>query len=99
MMIPSSMTRLVEANSNAIAAMKFAPFRKIDRARATAAYEHEDDAAPSKHAMLSDRGESSGRSRLICDFETTACTAAERPKPRIRAQRISQNIAKASPRA
>ena len=37
MMMPSSMTRLVEANWNAIAAVKLAPLRKIDRAKATAA--------------------------------------------------------------
>jgi len=36
-MIPSSMTRFVEANSNAIAALKLAPLWKIDRASATAA--------------------------------------------------------------
>ena len=34
---PSSITRLVEAISNAIAATKFAPFRKSERASATAA--------------------------------------------------------------
>ena len=71
-MIPSSMTRLVEANSKAMAAVKFAPFRKIARARATAAYEHEDEAAPSPQATASERGESSGRSRVISDFDTTA---------------------------
>jgi hypothetical protein len=37
MMIPSSITRLVEANSNAIAAVKSAPVRKSERASATAA--------------------------------------------------------------
>ena len=37
MMIPSSMTRFVEANSNAIAAVKSAPLRNSDRASATAA--------------------------------------------------------------
>ena len=36
-MIPSSITRFVEANSKAMAAVKFAPLRKIDRASATAA--------------------------------------------------------------
>ena len=36
-MMPSSITRFVEANSNAIDAVKFAPLRKIDRASATAA--------------------------------------------------------------
>jgi hypothetical protein len=37
MMMPSSTTRLVEAISNAIAAVKCAPLRKIERASATAA--------------------------------------------------------------
>ena len=37
MIIPSSITRFVDANSNAIAAVKFAPFRTRDRASATAA--------------------------------------------------------------
>jgi hypothetical protein len=37
MMIPSSITRLVEASSKAIAAVKFAPFRNSERASATAA--------------------------------------------------------------
>ncbi len=35
--MPSSMTRLVEANSKAMADVKSAPFRKIDRASAAAA--------------------------------------------------------------
>lgn len=35
--MPSSMTRFVEATSKAIAALKSAPLRKIERARATAA--------------------------------------------------------------
>jgi hypothetical protein len=99
MMMPSSITRLVEANWNAIAAVKSAPLRKIDRANATAAYEHDEEAAPSPAAMASDRGESSGSSRLISRFDTTACTAPDRAKPRMSAQRISQNIAKARLRA
>jgi hypothetical protein len=37
MMIPSSITRFVEAISNAIGAVKSAPLRKSDRASATAA--------------------------------------------------------------
>ena len=61
MMIPSSMTRFVEAISKAIAAMKSAPLRKSDRASATAAYEHEEDAAPSAVAIASERGEESGQ--------------------------------------
>src|SRR5215217_6825081 len=99
MMIPSSMTRLVEANSKTIAAVKSAPLRKIDLARATEAYEHEDEAAPRPHAIPSERAESLGRRRVICALETTACTAAESAKPKMRAQRISQNIPKAKERA
>src|SRR6058998_768344 len=99
MMIPSSMTRFVDANSKAMAAVKLAPLRKIERASATAAYEHDDDAAPRQAAIISVRGESSGRSRLISDFETTAWTIADNPKPRTSAHRISQNIANAKPRA
>src|SRR6202011_1639313 len=45
------------------------------------------------------RGRSSGSKRLISSWETTACTTAERPKPRINAHKISQPIAKAMPRA
>src|SRR5439155_27273595 len=95
MMIPSSMTRFVDANSKAMAAVKLAPLRKIERASATAAYEHDDDAAPRQAAIISVRGESSGRSRLISDFETTAWTIADNPKPRTSALRISQDIANA----
>ena len=36
-MLPSFSTRLVEANWDAIAALKLPPFLKTDRARATAA--------------------------------------------------------------
>ena len=72
MMIPSSMTRLVDANSNTIAAVKLAPLRKRERAIATAAYEQDDDAAPHTHAFVIDLAESSGSMRVISDFETTA---------------------------
>src|SRR6266508_1205381 len=98
-MTPSSITRLVEANWKAIAAVKSAPLRKIDRASATAAYEHDDEAAPSPVARRTDRGESSGSSRLISPLETTACTAPDSAKPRISAHRISQSIANARPSA
>src|SRR5437870_9292261 len=95
MMMVSSATKLVEASSKAIAAVKFAPLRKIERASATAAYEHEDDAAPRPHAMASDFGESFGNSRIISLLETTACTTADKPKPRMRGHKISQNMANA----
>ena len=71
-MMPSSITRFVEANSNAIAAVKSAPLRTMDRASAVAAYEHDDEATPSPHAIVSERGESSGSSRVISPFDTTA---------------------------
>ncbi len=47
MMMPSSATGLVEPSSNAIAAVKFATLRSSARAIATAAYEQDEDAAPS----------------------------------------------------
>ena len=37
---------MVVAISNALAAVKFAPLRSSDRASATAAYEHDEDAIP-----------------------------------------------------
>src|SRR5215472_13918072 len=46
-----------------------------------------------------ERGRSSGRSWLICCFETAACTTAESVKPRISGQRISQPMASAIPSA
>src|SRR5215510_6272280 len=46
-----------------------------------------------------ERGRSSGRSWLICCFETAACTTAESAKPRISGQRISHPMASAIPSA
>src|SRR5215472_7103302 len=46
-----------------------------------------------------ERGRSSGRSWLICCFETAACTTAESVKPRISGQRISHPMASAIPSA
>ncbi len=94
-MIPSSTTKFVEAISKAIADVKLAPFANIDLARATAAYEQEDDAAPRPVAIANDFGLSSGSNLVICFFDTTAWTAADKRKPNINAQRISQPIAKA----
>src|SRR5258708_1050517 len=97
--IPSSMTRFVDAISKLIAAVKSAPLMKSERASATAAYEQEELAAPSSVASASERGESSGNSRLICAFDTTASTIADSVNPRIKAQRISQVIANEIERA
>src|SRR5215471_20190579 len=93
--IASSATRLVDASSKAIVAVKFAPLRKIERASATAAYEHDDEAAPNPQAIASEREESSGKSWLISLLETTACTTPDSAKPRINGHKISQNIANA----
>jgi hypothetical protein len=76
-MIPSSITRFVEATSKAVAIVKSAPLRKIERAKATGASEHEDELAPRAVANSSPRGDESGSSRVISAFETTAWTTAE----------------------
>ena len=49
-MMPNSTTRLVEAISKAIAAVKLAPLRNRERASATAAYEQDDGAMPAAEA-------------------------------------------------
>jgi hypothetical protein len=71
----------------------------MDRANATAAYEHDEEAAPSPVAMARDFGESFGSNRLTSPFETTAWTTPESPNPNISGHKISQNIAKAIQRA
>src|SRR5207253_4084569 len=45
--------------------------------------------------MVSDFGESFGKSRVISLLETTACTTADNPKPRMSGHKISQNMANA----
>lgn len=89
-MTPSSTTRFVEAISNAMAAVKCAPLRNSDRASATAAYEQEEDAAPSAAASVRVRGRSSPSSPTTVEVRTTAWTTADSAKPRISAQVISQ---------
>jgi hypothetical protein len=66
-MIPSSITRFVDA-MNAIGPLKSAPFPKSERASPTAAYEQDDEAAPSPHGIATEGGESSGRSRRHLAF-------------------------------
>ena len=83
---------MVEAISNAIAAVKSAPLRNSDRASATAAYEHEDEAAPSPAASASVRGRPSPSRRTMVDLRTTAWITADSANPRISAQVISQVI-------
>src|SRR5580700_5717364 len=89
---PSSTIRLVEAISKVMAAAKLAPLRKSDRARATAAYEQDEDAMPKPVARTRVRGLSSPRSLTTVLRLTTAWMIAERTNPKIRAQRISQVI-------
>src|SRR6266849_4041853 len=55
--MPSSITRLVEASSKTIAEVKLAPFRKMERASATAAYEQELEAIPNSVARVRFFGE------------------------------------------
>src|SRR5207244_1544850 len=85
----------VEANSNAMDAVKSAPLRNSDRVIAVAAYEQEEEAAPRPHAFSSERGESSGSSVAICRLDITACTTAEIAKPRTNAHNICQNMTNA----
>src|SRR5271156_551487 len=98
-MMPNSTTRLVEPISNAMAAVKLAPLRNSDRARATAAYEHDDDAAPSPAATARVRGRSSPIKLTIVERRTTAWTTADRAKPRISAHMISHVIDPANAKA
>ena len=74
---PSSKTRLVEANSKMMALPRDAPLRKSVRATATAAYEQEEEAAPSPVAMAADLGESVPRARETRSFDTKASTTAD----------------------
>ena len=96
MMMPSSITRLVEAISKVIAAVKLAPLRNSDRASATAAYEQLDEAMPSPVATANVFGRSSPSSPTIVSRRTTACTIAARVKPRIRLQVTCQVMPPAS---
>jgi hypothetical protein len=86
---------LVEAISKIMDEVKFAPLRKMERVKATAAYKQEEAAAPRAAALTAVPGESSGSSRLISDLETTAWTTAERANPGISPHKISQNMVKA----
>ena len=54
--IPSSTTRLVDANMNTIADTKSAPFWNSDFAIADAAYEQLDDTIPSPDVRATARG-------------------------------------------
>src|SRR5215210_3244676 len=82
---PSSHTRLVEANWNASADTAEAPFWNSDFAMAMAAYEHDDDAAPSTVALATGLTPPPARLAWIRSRGTQTCTTAEMAKPRTRA--------------
>ncbi|HZS25354.1 MAG TPA: hypothetical protein VFA30_10255 [Gaiellaceae bacterium] len=86
---PSSQTRFVDANWNASAAEADAPFWKSDFAIATAAYEHDDEAAPSAVARATAAGPEPASARSMRARGTQACTTAEIAKPRTSAHQTS----------
>src|ERR1700682_447741 len=90
---PSSKTRLVEANSKITALANVAPLRNSVRATATAAYEHEDDAAPSAVASATDFGVSRPSSRETACLETSASTTDDNRNPSASGQSTCQDIA------
>ena len=98
-MMPSSMTRLVLAISNTIAATKLDPLRNRERAIATAAYEQDELAMPSPVALVSVAGRSSPSIREMVSRRTTAWMMADRVNPRINDQVICQVIDPAIVRA
>jgi hypothetical protein len=71
----------------------------MERAIATAAYEQDDDAAPSALAFTIDLAEASGNSRDISPLEMATSITAEKINPRERPQKMSQNIVNAIHRA
>ncbi len=63
---------------------------------ATAAYEHDEIAAPNRPAVAIERGPPSGNNFDIASFAISTSMIAERAKPRLRPQKICQNMVKAS---
>jgi len=87
--IPSSKTRFVEANWKASVDAAEAPFWKSDFAIAIAAYEHEDDAAPSPVARAVEPRPWPLKLRSIRSLGTHDWTMAESAKPRTSAHQTS----------
>src|SRR4051812_37878856 len=92
---PSSHTRFVEANWNASADAAEAPFWNSDLAIAIAAYEHDDEAAPSPVASAIGRTPSPDSDDSIRRRGTQACTIAEIRKPSTSAHQTAHAIRKA----
>ncbi len=93
---PSSHTRFVEANWKASAEAAEAPFWNRLLAIATAAYEHDEEAAPRPVATATGRGPSPASARSIRSRGTHACTTAEMKNPNTSAHHTSQAISSAS---
>src|SRR5436309_3262488 len=89
---PSSHTRFVEANWNASAVADDAPFWNRDFAIAIAAYEHDEDAAPSPVASATGFGPDPDSARSIRARGTHAWSIAEIAKPNTSAHQTSQAI-------
>ena len=86
---PSSQTRFVEANWNVSDVAADAPFWNSDFAIAIAAYEHDDDAAPSTVAFEMGTSPLPERADSIRRRGTHACTIAEIAKPSTSAHHTS----------
>src|SRR5665213_2778626 len=85
-MIPSSMTRFVDEKRNARLGMSAAPFLNSVLLRAALAYEHDELAAPKPVASAICRITSRPSARCIRSLDTSAWTAPESAKPRMRLQ-------------
>ena len=89
---PSSKTRFVDANWNTIAETRLAPRSKSDLAIAIAAYEHDDDAAPSPEASATSGSPRPPSARSSRRRGTQACTIADRAKPNASAHQTSHTM-------
>ena len=78
-----------------IALGSVAPLRNSVRATATAAYEHDDDAAPNAVARVAERTPSRPSTREIDCFDTKVSTHAESRKPSASGHSTVQNISNA----
>ena len=93
---PSSQTRLVDANWNASAEAADAPFWNRLLPMAMAAYEHDEEAAPSPVAVAMGFKPPPERAFWMRSRGTHAWTTAEMKKPKTSAHQTSQPIRNAS---
>ena len=95
MTMPSSTTRFVEANWNASALAEEAPAANSDLAIAIAAYEQDDDAAPSPLASATGRTPPAPSARSMRTRGAHACTAPEIVNPSTSAHHTCHAISSA----